>query len=75
MSKKVAEYVEPKSYFNADMRRAALEYDRDNGVEEETILTPNMQLRLVDWLVENGIDKEKAWEALDYMMFGDEELF
>lgn len=55
-NKKKIEYVEPKSYFSPEMRRAALEYDRDHNVDTNEKLTPEMQLRLIDWL---GISRWK----------------
>ena len=65
-------YVEPKSYFSPGMRRAALEYDRDHNVDTGEKLTPEMQLRLIDWLDKKGINEKESWEALDYMIFGDQ---
>ncbi len=53
------------------MRRAALEYDRDHNTGPDEKLTPEMQLRLLDWLDKKGINEKEAWEALDYMMYGD----
>ncbi len=66
-------YVEPIGYFTPKMRRILLEGERDgDAVDEEVIFTPERQLRLIDWLISNGISEEKAWEGLDYTMYGDE---
>ena len=54
------------------MRRAALEYDRDHNVDTGEKLTPEMQLRLIDWLDKKGINEKESWEALDYMMYGED---